>query len=162
LPKADADKWVKRIKTLMGDGWTVAARNNDIIVTRVKPVKYGNVNHLGLAPETVKARVEAGKPWMEESVFRFTLRFGPKMSIDDHERLAAINTASDKKQRELTDALGLGWGKVGYVATTPEEKERLRTFQAKIAKLPRNKIPDLYTPDHSIFLYNHVADRHYF
>ena len=162
LPKVDADKWVKRIQTLMGDGWTVSARGNDIIVSRDKLVRYGNVMHGSLSPKVVEARIAAGKPWMSESVFRFTLQFAPKMTIDEHEPLAAINAASDKQKRQLTEALKLEYGKGGYFAETPEEKERLRAFEEKVAKLPRHKIPDLYTQEHSIYLYNRVEDWEYF
>jgi hypothetical protein len=34
-----------------------------------------------------------------------------------------------------------------------EEKERVRKFREAVAKLPRHELPDLYSPDHSLFFH---------
>ena len=73
------------------------------------------------------------------------------MSIDEYDRLAAVNAASEKKYDQLHWAVGLPHKLDEFIATTPEEKKRVEEFRAAAAKLPRHTLPDLYTPDHSIY-----------
>jgi hypothetical protein len=147
LPKKEADKWVERLRHLTGEGWTVSASGNDLVIQRDKPVRFadGAPNQPDPGP---------GGPRLVQGTFKLTLEFAPRMSLDDYERLAAVNAASDQEKQKLTKALGLEYGWGGYRATTPEEKERLRVYREAVAKLPRHALPDLYSSDYSIFFFN--------
>jgi hypothetical protein len=143
LSKAVGQKWVARVKALARDGWTVELRGNDIIVRRSKSVAMERI--VPNAPLN-------GKPMPDgERAIQFVLRFAPKMSMDEYERLAAVNAASDKEYHRLHSAVGLPHKFDDFIATTAAEKKRVEEFRAAVAKLPRHDLPDLYTPDHSIY-----------
>ncbi|MGH7223384.1 MAG: RNA polymerase sigma factor, partial [Gemmataceae bacterium] len=146
LPKKDADKWAERLRHLTGQGWTVSASGNDLVIQRDKPVRF--------ADGSPNQAAGPGLPRLVEGTFKLTLQFAPKLSLDDYERLAAVNAASDQETQKLLKTLDLpiGWG--GRHASTPEEKERLRVYREAVAKLPRHVLPDLYCPEYSIFFFN--------
>jgi hypothetical protein len=149
LPEADGQKWAARIrKALPGprDKWSVEVRGNEITVRRNKPVMMARWPINGPAGPT------PARPSLDgERTILFVFRFGPKMSVDEWDRLAVVNAASDKEEDRLEEAFHIHRSKGKIVARTPEEKERLRAFQAAVAKLPRHSLPDLYTPDHSVY-----------
>lgn len=143
LPEADGQKWAARVKAAVGrDNWAVEVRGNEITVRRAKPVAMIRVFP---NPEPEAKPVPDG-----ERTIRFVLRFAPKMSADEYDRLAAVNAGSDAEYDRLKRAVGLPHKFDDFIATTPEEKERVQKFRAAVAKLPRHELPDLYTPDHSI------------
>ncbi len=143
LPKADGQKWVTRIKAVTWDGWSVELQGNEITVRRSKPVAMVRV-FPNAAP--------GAKPTPDgERAIKFVLRFAPKMSMDEYDRLAAVNAASEKEYDRLHRAVGLTHKFDDFIATTPEEKKRVDEFRAAVAKLPRHTLSDLYTPDHSIY-----------
>ncbi len=147
LPKEDADKWAKRIgKLLPPEGWKVSVHDNDIIVQRDKPVPFERME-INAPPSTGEPR----KPHLREGEFRLTFRFAPPMSMDEYERLNAVNEASAHEQDRLEQALKLPHKFDDYIATTPEEKKRLQDYRAAVAKLPWHTLPDLYSTDYSIF-----------
>jgi len=144
---SDTDKtalkpWAERVgKAVSREGWVVEAKGNEVIVRRTKPVAL------------VKnwANSIDGKPTPAgEGTIQFALSFGPKMSADEYDRLAGINAASDKEFDRLKRELKLPHKFDDIIATTPEEKERLKTFREVTAKLPRHDLPDLYSSEHSI------------
>src|SRR5262249_39657287 len=92
-------------------------------------------------------------PYLEERRVRFVLRFAPHLSMDDYERLAVVNAASEKERDRLRSALRMAGKGENIIAVTPEEKERLRAYREAVARLPRYDLPDLYTPDHSVCLF---------
>jgi len=143
LPEADGQKWVTRVKAVARDGWSVELQGNEITVRRSKPVAMVRV--LANAPEGAKPIPDG------QRAIKFVLRFAPAMSMDEYERLAAVNAASEKEYDRLHRAVGLPHKFDDFVATTPEEKKRVEEFRAAVAKLPRHTPPDLYTPDHSIY-----------
>jgi hypothetical protein len=144
LSEADGQKWAARVrKAVARENWSVEVRGNEITVRRSKPVMMARVPIN--APEGTKPSLDG------ERTIRIVLRFGPKMSMDEYDRLAAVNAASDKEQDRLEQALGMTHKFHEFVATTPEEKERLRAFRAAVAKLPWHSLPDMYTPDHSVY-----------
>jgi hypothetical protein len=150
LPKADAEKWVGRVRQLTPEGWTVSARGNDVLVQRDKPVPFARaeVNAPPLPPGAVPPPAD-----LREGVYRLTLRFAPRMSYDEYEKLAAMNAASDRERERLQRALGLPHKFDDFIATTPEEKDRLQSYREAVKKLTWHTLPDLYTPDYSIFLF---------
>src|SRR5512141_2507505 len=89
LPKADAEKWAKRIQGLASDGWTVTIKDNDIILQRDKPVRFARIQvNAPFAPGE-----QERKPDLREGRFCSTFRFAPRMSMDEYEKLAADNAA---------------------------------------------------------------------
>jgi hypothetical protein len=148
LPKADADKWVGRVRALIRDGWTVSARGNDIVIRRDKPVQFAQVEINAPPLPPGKER----RPNLEEGVFQLTLRFAPRMTTDEYERLAAMNAASERERDRLRRAVGVSHKFDQFLPSTPEEKERVRAYHEAVAKLPWHTLPDLYTPEYSICL----------
>jgi len=144
LPEAEGQKWVTRVKAVARDGWSVELRGNEITIQRSKPVAMVRV-FANPAP--------GDKPIPDgERTIKFVLRFAAKMSMDEYERLAAVNAASEKEYDRLHRAVGLPHKFDDFIATTPEQKKRVEEFRAAVAKLLRNTLPDLYTPDHSVYL----------
>jgi hypothetical protein len=149
LSDADGKKWVDRLQRLIPcDGWTVTARGNEATVKRDKPVLM-----VVTAPNEPPAQV-GQKPREERRVIRFVLRFAPRMSLEEYERLAAINDSSTKEYERLKRNVGLPHKFDQFIATTDEEKERLKSFEAAVAKLPHHSLPDMYSPDDSIFFFH--------
>lgn len=152
LPKADAENWAMRIHGFARDGWTVTIKANDIILQRDKPVRFARIQVNAPFAPGEKERT----PDLREGRFRLTFRFAPKMSMDEYEKLAAENAASDAEQDRLKRALGLPHKFDDFIARTPEEKRRLKGYREAVAKLKRHALPDLYSTDYSIFLvYGH-------
>jgi hypothetical protein len=147
LPEADGKKWVERVrKAVSRDNWTVTLRGNEITVRRDKPVAVVVVR------PNEPARPPGYKPKPSgEATARYVLRFAPKMSADEYDRLAAVNGESEKEYDRLHRAVGLPHKFDDFIATTPEEQERVRRFREAVAKLPRHDLPDFYTPDYSVF-----------
>jgi hypothetical protein len=152
LPKADAEKWAKRIRGLARDGWTVTIKDNDIILQRDKPVRFARIQVNAPFAPGEKERT----PDLREGRFRLMFRFAPRMSMDEYEKLAAENAASDAEHDRLKRALGLPHKFEDFIASTPEEKRRLKDYREAVARLKRHTLPDLYSTDYSIFLvYGH-------
>ena len=149
LPRTDADAWARRVRALVPDkGWTVSVKGNDIAIQRDKPVQWAAwvFNLSGGEPE--------GKPPLHEGPFRLTLTFGPKMSMQEHERLAAENVASDKEQERLRRGLaGITQKFEDYAPRTPEEQVRVAAYRDAVAKLHWTMLPDLYCQDYSLWLF---------
>jgi hypothetical protein len=72
------------------------------------------------------------------------------MSMDEYERLSAVNAASERKHDELRRAVGLSYKFNDFVATTQEEHARVQSYRDAVAQLPRHALPDFYTPEYSI------------
>jgi hypothetical protein len=147
LPRAEIEAWANRVRKLTREGWTVTIRGNDVIVQREKPVRFAQ------ASINAPAATSAQPPDLRVGPYRFTLRFAPKMTVDDYERRAATNAASEKERERLQEQARLPHKFGEFLATTPDEKARLRAYRAAEARLTWHELPDLYTPDHSICLY---------
>jgi hypothetical protein len=144
LPKEDGEKWVKRLRDAVGrDNWTITMKGNEIAVQRDKPTAFVSMPP-NSAPESKP--IPAG-----EKTVRYVLRFAPKMTVEEYERLAAVNAASEKEYDRLNRAVRLPHKFDDFIAKTPEEEARVKAFREAVAKLPRHDLPDLYAPDNSIF-----------
>lgn len=144
LSEAEGKKWVARIEKAVGrDNWSIKLKGNEIILRRTRPVAMVRV---GPNPAPDQKPTPDG-----EKTIKLVLRFAPRMSMDEYERLEAVNIASQKEYDRLHRAVGLSHKFDDFTARTPEEKERVRKFREAVAKLPRHTLPDLYTPDHSIY-----------
>jgi hypothetical protein len=150
LPKADGEKWVRRIQAFARDGWKATLRGNEIVLAREQPVRFVRVLPNAPPQDPNAPQVE---PPLERGTYRLTLRFAPRMSLDEYERLAAINAASEKEQDRLHRAVKLPNKFDDFIATTEEEKKRLADYRAAVAKLPRHDLPDFYTDDYSLRLF---------
>lgn len=146
LPEADGQKWAARVtKAVSRDNWTVQLDGNEIVIERSQPVAMVRVLPNG-SPDS--------KPIPDgERSLRFILRFGPNLTIDEYERLAAVNAKSEKERERLQRAVRLPRKFGEFLASTPEEEEQVRNLRAAVDKLPHHDLPDLYTPDHRVFLF---------
>jgi hypothetical protein len=158
LPQSDGEAWVKQVQTAIGrKNWSVTLKGNDITIRRAEPVEMERV--LPNAPPDAKPIPDGQKP------LRLVLRFNRKMSLADYEKFARLDRESIKEYERLRDAVGLPYKFDQFIATTPEEQERVKKFESEAALLPRYTVPDLYTPDHSIDLlhswddFSYPADR---
>lgn len=151
LPDADGQRWVARVrKAVSRNEWSVERKENDIAVRRIKPVPMTRVQ-INAAMTSVHDKPKPPFIYGEHTV-KYVLRFAPKMSMDEYERLATVNFESEREQDRLFLALRFpNKGIDNVIATTPDEKKRLEEFRATVAKLPRHTLPDFYTPDYSIF-----------
>jgi hypothetical protein len=141
----DVAAWARRIQVLVPKGWTVTTHDQDVIVQRDAPVTYAR--DLPNAPANAK-------PDLFQGTYHFTLRFGPKLSIEDYDKLAADNAVSAKKSAELERSVNHIAHKFDeYVATNPADAEQLAAYRAATAALTFHTLPDLYTPDASIFFF---------
>jgi hypothetical protein len=148
LPRPEAEKYARRLKELLRDGWKVTIQGNDLIVQREKTVRFAHV--LPNAEPDLPGREQ--KPDLREGVYKLVFRFGPKVSLDEYERQALVNAETEREIDRMRRALGLSYKFDDIIATTPEEKARLKAYREKVALLPHHELPDLYTPDHSIVL----------
>jgi hypothetical protein len=150
LPKAEGQKWAARITRAIGrDNWAVEVKGDEITVRRKTPVAMVRIGP-NAAPNT--------RPSPDgEKTIRFVLRFGPKMTLDEYDRLAAVNAASAKEYDRLHRAVGLPHKFDEFIATTPEEEARVKAFQEAVKKLPHHDLPDLYAPENNIHFF-HTRD----
>ena len=152
LSEADGKKWLARIeKQARTDGWGIELKGNEIIARRKQEValSVATIN----APLTGKYGDGDGTTSDGKGTIQYTLRFGPKVSMDDYERMVAVNKESSKEYDRLHRAVGLTHKFDDFSATTAEEKERVRKFREAVAKLPRHELPQMYTPDHSLYFH---------
>jgi hypothetical protein len=126
----------------------VTIQGNDLIVQREKPVRFAHV--LPNAEPGLPGQEE--KPDLREGAYKFVFRFGPKVSLDEYERRALVNAETEREIDRMKRALGLSYKFDDFIATTPEEKARLKAYREKVALLPHHELPDLYAPDYSILL----------
>lgn len=145
LSVAEGKRWADRIEKAIGrDDWSVERKDDEIVLRRNKPVAV--VVEFPDSPPDSKPQ-QNGK-----QTVRYVLRFGPKISFDEYDRLAAINEAASKEYEELRRAVDLPHKFDQFYAKTPEEKKRVEDFRKAVAKLPRHIMPDLYTLDHSVYV----------
>jgi hypothetical protein len=149
LPRQQAESWANRVRKLTPEGWSVTIRNNDIVIQRDKPVHFAQVE-INAPPRADREEVRPKD--LRDGSYRLTLRFTPKLSLDEYERLAAVNAVSSKERSRLAAQTRLTQKFGDLLATTPEEDARLKAYQEAVAKLPWHDLPDLYTPDHGIIL----------
>jgi len=142
--EAEGQKWAGRVRTAVGrDGWAVEVKGNAITVRRKAVVAMVRV-----APNSPPD----AKPTPDgEREVLFVLRYAPRVTADEYDRRAAVNAESEKAHDRLHDAVGLRSKFGQFLATTPEEKARVKAFEEEAAKLTRHDLPDLYSPDHSVY-----------
>ena len=99
LPEGEGPKWVARVKEIVRDGWSVERRENEIAVRRSKQVAM--VRILPNSSEDAKPLPDG------ERLVTFVLRFATKMSLDEYDRLSAVNAASEKEYDRLHRAVDL-------------------------------------------------------
>ena len=143
LSPSDGEAWVKQVQTAIGrENWSVTLKGNDITIRRDEPIEMER--SLPNASPDSKPTPDGKK------IFRLVLRFNWRMPLANYEELATENRKSAREYERLRDAVGLPYKFDQFIATTPEEKERVKKFESEVVLLPRFTLPDLYTPDHSI------------
>jgi hypothetical protein len=75
------------------------------------------------------------------------------MSYDDYEKRLAENTAMDQKREKLRQAVNVPGKDDEFSPRTPEEEARVEKYRQAVQKLVRHNLPDLYSPDHSIYVF---------
>jgi hypothetical protein len=146
LPKAQAERWAERVRRLVPAGWTVSIRGNDVVIQRDRQVRF--------AEASINAPPGDRRPTtLQEGPYRLTLRFARRMSLDEYEALAAMNAASETQRDRLLAESRLPHKFGQIIATTPDEEVRFKAYREAESRLPRHDLPNLYTPDHSIHLY---------
>jgi hypothetical protein len=156
MSEADGKKWLVRIeKQARTDGWVIEWKGNEIIVRRKLEVdmSVATIN----APITGK--YGDGTTSDGKGTIQYTLRFAPNVSMDDYERMVEVNKESSKEYDRLHRAVGLTHKFDDFIATTAEEKDRVRKFREAVAKLTYHELPDLYTPDHSLYFRSELNGR---
>jgi hypothetical protein len=142
----------KRIKSLLPKGWTMVARGDTFIVRRLKPAQfYCPINQPAFpTKEAFLAYLRKHSP---ESKYELSLRFRPRVSHKEYAQLSAQNDQTSKRLEVMRDKLGHIPHKFDdYLPSTPEDKRLVREYQQAKAKLPRHRLPDMYSAQHSIYL----------
>jgi hypothetical protein len=70
-----------------------------------------------------------------------------------------LRASHNKEYDRLHRAVGLTHKFSDLIATTAEEQERVRKFQEAVAKLTYHELPDMYTPDHSLYFHREPKGR---
>jgi hypothetical protein len=149
LPEAESQRWLARFRQVYcrAPGWSVTAQGNEFVIQRGQPAAMQMTPDNGpMVQEPL--HVPAG-----ESKLRLVLRFGPKMSMDEYDRLAAINDASEHEREQLRARYHL----IKFDDSTPprpDESKNVQEYREAAKKFPRQVLPDFYTPDYSIY-YTH-------
>ncbi|VTS00966.1 unnamed protein product [Gemmata massiliana] len=109
-PRPTARNGQRAQKAVGRPGWAVEAQGNDIVIRRQKKAAMAHT-----LPNSIN-----GKPTPTgEDTIQLVLRFAPKISMDEYERLAAINAASNKEYERLHRAVGLPHKFDDFLATPP-------------------------------------------
>ncbi len=161
-PRTGVEVWGQRLQKQMPKGWTLTAQGSEIAIERNEPVLFAlaQINAPAASPETPPARAD-----LQRGVYRLRLRFGDRVSVDEYQKLVAENTAAARHLEALQQKLGLPHKFDDFIATTAEEKERLQAYREAEAKIVVRDLPDLYSPEHGIRLFQswsslaYVADR---
>lgn len=151
LPDGELQALLTRVRAVVDQrGWTVTADGNEITISLREPVAMRHHPPGAASAEEAQAGVPAG-----ELLLKLTLRFAPKLSSVEYERLAAANAASDVKRDKLHRAVGLSHKFDDFVWSTPEEKSRVEDYHRAVSQLLRHDLPDFYTPEYSVHFLHH-------
>lgn len=145
-----AQRWVHRIEKLIPPGWKVSRRSDWLLIEREKPVDLTNVINAPAAVANRDARV--ADPATHSHPYQIRLRFGPRLSQDEYDRLAVENAASTVQAEKLRESLnGINHKFNQYVPETAEQRQLIETYNMAVGKLPWSDLPDCYTTDDSIY-----------
>ena len=128
--------------------WSVSTAGDEIVIAREKSAEMGA--WFPNAPSADEPPTSLG-----EQPLRITLRFAPPTSMHEYERLAAINKQSADEEIRLRRVANLAHKFDDFIANTPEEKQRLKTYREAVAKLSKHQLPTFYAPEHSVYLTHH-------
>lgn len=156
MPQSQSIKWAARLRKLCPPGWTVSARGNSVIMQRERPVAFLSSAHLinaGPKPlseeeEQQEREREKQRVVVRDRVYRLTIEFGPRLSQDQYEKLAAANEATRRADWALRRKHKVEGGKFNIISSyTPEQKAREQAYRAEAKKLVWHQMPDLYSTD---------------
>jgi hypothetical protein len=145
---AEARKWMQRIERVLPEGWTVTHQDELLLVERNKPVTLTNLINAPAIPDAT----DRGELDSTTQTFRIRLKFAPRLSQDDYDKLAAENIATSAKVEQLRKSIeDIDHKFTQYVPATIEQKRRVAEYNSSVLKLPWHDLPDCYTTEQSIF-----------
>src|SRR5207253_3243942 len=97
--KQEGEQWIARLRAVTPAGWSIAQHGDTIAIQRDEPVEWK------WWPINADAEPSPAAADLHPAVFRLTLKFGPAMSVEDYERLAAMNAASAQERDRLTKSI---------------------------------------------------------
>jgi hypothetical protein len=155
MPAEELQSWRERLSRFVGAHmWTVAVNGNQVVLRRKQPVAM---------VASLPNQQEGESEWtpMGSADACYVIQFAPKLSLAEYDRLAEVNAASAAEEFRLRRVANVPHKFDQFVATTPEERQRLQTYRDAVAKLPRHELPVFYSPEQSIFIYRswHEWDR---
>jgi hypothetical protein len=149
-PSAGVEPWAKRLRALTPQGWTLTMKGDSIVIARDKPIQWQahEINGPGRSQDEPQP-----KPRLTPGVYRLTLKFGPKMSMKEYDRLAAENAATAKERDRLEGTVrNIDHKFDQYLPKDDAEKKRFAEYRAAVAKLTNHDLPEMYCDDFSIHL----------
>ena len=159
-PKAEDDgipipKGVmERVRAVVPEGWTVAAKDGTLVVRRDRPSRF--INSINL-PANLPGTGEARRKFLAEfgfaRNFEVALRFRRRVSQEEYDRWRAENEQSDVKSGEMTQALtrrGINHKFDEFAPSTPEETRLVEQYRRAVAALPYHGLPGFFAEGYSV------------
>lgn len=154
LSDAVGDQWLARIRQVVPEkSWSVKRDGDNFEIARTEQIEFLNYINGPRIPkdESAEERRERLKHSIFKADLKIRLKFAPKLTMNEYERLAAINDESARQVEELRSGLSDIRQKFdSYSSKNQEEVRRLRAFNAAVAKLPYHELPQLYCDEFSI------------
>jgi len=167
-PKADDDhipipKGVEdRVRAVVPKGWTVATKEDTLVVRRDAPSRFINrINLPGIKGDSAEARRKYYEDFGFTRNFEFALRFRRRVTQEEYDRWRAENDRSNKKRGEMTETLrkrGIGHKFDEFAPSTPEEKRLVAEYVRAVAALPYHTLPGLFAEGYSVNLSRLLLD----
>ena len=160
---AKIEQNASRIREAIGDEWTVTTRENEILIERVKPVAYADVEiNAPAVSSPEKAAVAEAEKETHEKLCRLTLRFAEPIALSKYEKLRAENQAMEKRYDRLRASVRHISHKFDdYLPANEKEKQQLAEFRRDVAKLHFHDLPDFFTENASVRFYRSWSDWEY-
>jgi len=154
-PPADAKpavpaQEVARVKAVVPEGWTVSAEGDTLKVRRDREVEtYNNINLPPLGPDEI---LEYVKGHTRKEPFAITLRFAPRMTVEERERLHAQNDQAAVALRKKEEALeGIPHKFDQYLPSTPAETRLVEEYQKARKTVHFHDLPRFHGERHSLY-----------
>jgi hypothetical protein len=141
VPKESLDA----VRAALPEGWSASAKGDKLVVRRKNPVSLYNPIGAPPGPEGEPRKLAA--PWPYE----VTLRFRPLVSEKEYAQLNKKNAEVEGKVEKLRDGLraaGIRHKFDDWLPETPEQKKLVEEY--RVTQKGIRRLPDLYTPSHSI------------
>jgi hypothetical protein len=154
LSDAVGDQWLARIRQVVPEkSWSVKRDGDVFEIARTEKIEFVNYVNGPAAPKNEST--EERRARLQDSIykadFRIRMRFAPRMTMTEYEKLAAINDESAQQVKKLRNGLSDIRQKFdSYSSINQDEVRRLDAFNTAVAKLPYHELPELYCDEFSI------------